>query len=609
MLFVLQIFIGLGNIAYYAVGVAYVDDNCRKSDSPAGIGAVMAAKVLGSQLGNALTFVVSKTPLGWWLGWVIISPLLLIAGAIICLFPRKLMKTVVRQAAHQIYRTNSQRDLRTGTQQQPTSPPTKRQSDMVFIQDFRYCPSLLRILRNKPLMFNIIGAMFIMTAVMNYQAQEDNYVQSRFYLPSYQDNELLSGWNNRYLSFMLKPPVISATILIGGLVISKLKPAARKIVTMNMVHIALLAVIFIVLVFIKCNLGPLVNMKSNPWQQCSYGCNCELNEFDPVCPSGSTVTYFSPCQAGCKEIKKINGLSFYDQCQCGGNDTTKIVNVEATSGGCNSQNCLKTWISFQVFNVLASSLLGACFVGKTVITLRTAIPQDKVLALAMSITFFSIFANAPAKLAYDATSYFTCEYWNVAKTECLLRSTPLHGNILNIMSAILVIIGLLFELLTYFFVKDVDCYKDPFDDLTNTYISNSRQSDETDGFTYMSVPREHESDHESGTKLVDKRNTFKGIFAPSNSNSPASVTRQPSAAESFASNSSDPRFTTYAQLMHPKINKEDLRKTLKPVKESDQNLHYADLELRPRMDSVNSFTGQLDDNKMDLKKDVPETNL
>ncbi|KAL5279215.1 hypothetical protein ACFFRR_003685 [Megaselia abdita] len=611
MLFVLQLFIGLGNIVYFGIGIGYIDDNTRKSDSPAGIGAIIAAKVFGAQLGNALTFIVSKTPLGWWLGWVIISPLLFISGVIICLFPRKLMKTVVRQAAHQIYRTNSQRDLRAQNNQQ--SPP-KRQSEMVFIQDFRYCPSSIRILTNKPLMFNILGAMFIMAAVMNYQAQEDNYAQSRFYLPSSSDNEILSGWSNRYLSFMLKPPVIAATILIGGLVIAKLKPAARKIVTMNIVHIALLVVIFIILIFIKCHLGPLVDMKNNPWQQCSYGCQCELNEFYPVCPENGTFTYFSPCQAGCKSLVKLNGLTYYDHCQCGAN-TVDAVDVKATIGGCNSQNCLKGWIAFQVLNVLASSLLGACFVGKTVITLRTAIPQDKVLALAMSITFFSIFANIPAKLAYDAVSYITCEYWNTSKTKCLLRATPLHGNVLNIMSAVLVLIGILFEVLVYIFVKDVDCYKDPFDDLTNSYIPNSSGSDETDGFTYMSVPKDHESDHDVGTNplIPDKRNTFKGIFAPSvsNSPSPSSVTRQPSAAGSSASTGSDPKFPIYAQLMHPKINKEDLRKTLKPVKEgsSMDHLDYADLELRPRMDSVNSFTGQLDNKKLEVKQDVPETDF
>lgn len=611
MLFILQLFIGLGNIVYFGVGIGYVDDNTRKGDGPAGIGAVIAAKVLGAQLGNALTFIVSKTPLGWWLGWVIISPLLFIGGAIICLFPRKLTKTVVRQAAHQIYRTNSQRDLRSGAQTSLPTPPAQRRSEMVFIQDFRFCPSALRILRNKALMFNILGAMFVMGAVMNYQAQEDNYVQSRFYLPSTEDNEMLSGWNNRYLSFMLKPPVIAATILIGGLVISKLKPAARKIVTMNIVHISLIGVIFIVLIFIKCHLGPLVNMKPNPWQQCSYGCNCELNEFEPVCPENSPVTYFSPCQAGCKTLVTLNGLSYYDQCQCGGVDTIHQVNVKATSGGCNSQNCLKSWIAFQVLNVLASSLLGSCFVGKTIITLRTAIPQDKVLALAMSITFFSIFANIPVKLAYEAVSYLTCEYWNNDKSKCLLRETPLHGNVLNIMSAVLILIGILFEILLYIVVKDVDCYKDPFDDLTNSYIPNSRGSDETEGFTYMSVPKDQESDVDVGTNplIPDKRNTFKGIFSPSVSNSPSSVTRQPSAAGSTTSTGSDPKFPIYAQLMHPKINKEDLRRTLKPVKESSDNLDYADLELRPRMETVNSFTGQLDDKKLEVKQDVPETDF
>lgn len=592
MLFILQVFIGLGNIVYFALGIGYIDDNSRKVDSPAGIGAIIAAKVFGVQFGNILTFTVSKTPLGWWLGWVIVSPLLLVSGVVICLFPRKLMKTVVRQAAHQIYRTNSQRDLRAAL------PPPSKPIELTYIQDFRYCPSSLRILTNKPLMFNILAAMFVMAAVTNYQAQEDNYAQSRFYLPSSSDNEILSGWNNRYLSHMLKPLLIAATVLITGLVIAKLKPVARKIVTFNIIHMTILMIVFIVLIFIKCNLGPLVNMKPNPWQQCSYTCNCELNEFDPVCPENSPVTFFSPCQAGCKTLVNFNGLSYYSNCQCDGTNTNVFVDVRATIGGCNSQNCMKTWIAFQALTFLASSLIGACFVGKVILTLRTAIPQDKVLALAMSITFFSIFSNIPVKLAYDAVSYMTCEYWNTSGAKCLLRATPAHGNILNMMSAALVMIGIMFEIFVFLCVKDVDCYKDPFDDLTNSYIPNSRGSDvTTEGFTYMSVPKDNETDSDVGTNLL------------ASAALPDNVVRQPSTVGSTTSNVSDSKFPIYAQLMYPKVSKEDLKMSLKPVKEksSSENLDYADLELRPRMDSVNSF--KLDSNKLEVKQDVPETDF
>lgn len=38
LFFVAQVFIGLSNVAFYSLGLSYVDDNCREHESPALIG-------------------------------------------------------------------------------------------------------------------------------------------------------------------------------------------------------------------------------------------------------------------------------------------------------------------------------------------------------------------------------------------------------------------------------------------------------------------------------------------------------------------------------------------------------------------------------------------
>lgn len=52
MLFVLQLALGMGSLAYYTLGVSYIDDNSLSQDSPAVIGVILAARAIGQQVGS-----------------------------------------------------------------------------------------------------------------------------------------------------------------------------------------------------------------------------------------------------------------------------------------------------------------------------------------------------------------------------------------------------------------------------------------------------------------------------------------------------------------------------------------------------------------------------
>ena len=55
-IFVVQIISGIANIAYFALGVSYLDDNTKKKHIAAFIGVLIAVKIFGFLLGCILAW-------------------------------------------------------------------------------------------------------------------------------------------------------------------------------------------------------------------------------------------------------------------------------------------------------------------------------------------------------------------------------------------------------------------------------------------------------------------------------------------------------------------------------------------------------------------------
>lgn len=173
----------------------------------------MASKYWGYQWAQGLSLFVKETKFGWWLGFSIISPIFLILAIIVALFPTRLLRYVVRQAADTI--------IETATQSQLSISPNRLLADISFKN------SMFRLLTNKLLIFNILGTVFVETAIVNFFFHESNYLQSRFLLPTDNSNLLNNEWTSRIITKFIQPPIVALTILLGGLIISKANPSAR----------------------------------------------------------------------------------------------------------------------------------------------------------------------------------------------------------------------------------------------------------------------------------------------------------------------------------------------------------------------------------------------
>lgn len=214
MLFIVQFAIGLGNVAFYCLGLTYMDDNLKEHESPAFIGAALAARFWGPQLGSGVAFFVEAVPLGWWLGWAILCPFIFTIGLLISLFPRRLLKTAVELAANRILETMSSSN---GNFAAPSR----------YLADISFFASIRRLFTNKILLFNVAALMLLQTGIVNFMALEESYLQARFFLPTSEADGLYDEWTSRLISFLLTPPLVGLAILVSGLVIAKVNPSAR----------------------------------------------------------------------------------------------------------------------------------------------------------------------------------------------------------------------------------------------------------------------------------------------------------------------------------------------------------------------------------------------
>lgn len=455
LFFVLQLGIALGMIAFYALGFSYLDDNVNEHESPALIAGALAAKFWGFQLGSLLAIFVEFTSLGWFLGWILLSPILFIIGFLALMFPRRLLSTVVKQAANFI--------LESATNSSHASLANTK-----FIADISFFPTLYRLITNKILLLNIFAAVFIQTAFINFSRHEANYLQSRFFLPTSEADGLNNEWTSTLITALLKPPMIALSILVAGLIIAKANPKPRKLVIWNIIAASFVVVFYIVSIFIDCENSHIAGSHRGKIIKpfCASSCYCSENvPFMPVCPENGVQTYYSPCHAGCGAEIYINSVRMFGNCSCGVDTELPMEDLMATIGACGMDDCQPFWISYQVLSVAAAALLGSTLIGKLIITLRAVLPQDKSTAIGFELFFIGLIVYVPGKFGYRFIADHTCQYVAPDGFRCFIHESPTYGNLLNIVTAALILIGLVFEVLLLFNVKDMVLYGDEPDDV------------------------------------------------------------------------------------------------------------------------------------------------
>ncbi|XP_058794488.1 solute carrier organic anion transporter family member 2A1-like [Phymastichus coffea] len=463
ILVIVQIITGIANVAYYALGISYLDDNSKKEQIAVYLGFILGIRILGSILGymvgwgflridaNSLHLITSyRSQIGaWWLGWPIFAFLLMLPAVPMAIFPRKLPSELVEETAASILDQS-------GTLRRSQRLTVKKVGSPEFL------PSMIRLLTNKILIFNILAVVFFVTALVNFMVNENIYLESRFYAP--RPNGILMGFEDpllsRTLTTILKPFIVGLSVIIAGLVIARVKPNVRTLIVYDFIILGISALVIFSLAFNNCEKPPIVGYKvrgslSLP-EYCNRDCRCSQDaDFRPICDKIGSNTYYSPCHAGCTTVT-YGDNKMYGNCSCI-QEKTGLIDGEAHDGPCGSNSCQMGWIVYELFTVIIYATASSTIIGDLLISLRSINPQDKALTIGYGLMFLGLFAYILGKISYDELAKTACVHWGIGNSVCHLHSSSL-GYYLCFLTAGLIVISALLKIGVWFFCRDLEIY-------------------------------------------------------------------------------------------------------------------------------------------------------
>lgn len=468
LIIVVQILSGIANVAYYALTLSYLDDNTKKKTVAFYIGWILSVKFFGVLLGYLLAWgclridaenfhVVesSQEQIGaWWLGWPILAFALFLPAGILAIFPRRLPSEVVEQAAASIL------DSANGSRRSSLKSYHQKYGSATFFS------SMVRLVENKIVIFNVIAAMFAVTALINFMANENIFLESRYYIPRPTGMYLGFGdpWTSRLVANISKPIIVGLTVILAGLIIVKARPRASYVAGYNVCAMAIAATVFLALAFATCDKPTIVGAQKNSLvllKYCNKNCRCSRDaDFRPVCDLQGKFTFYSACHAGCTTVEFSNNTKFYQDCSCV-QEMLGLGNTVAVDGPCSSTSCHIGWMIFQVSSVLISALLASASVGNIIIIFRSIFPQDKALSIGFNMTWIAFFAYIPGKILYERLVNRTCVHWGTDGIVCHLYDTDKLGDYLCYLSAAITFIAVIFQFLVWVFTKNLKLYGYP----------------------------------------------------------------------------------------------------------------------------------------------------
>lgn len=329
LIFLSQFVLGIGNTLYYALGQTYLDDNTKKTNTPMMLAYAMSLRMFGPVVGFLLGYLSlntyidpTKTPLinnkdprwlgAWWLGWIILGFTMLLFSWLIGMFPKELPKMRLLRQSSEIPRV-----LRTTNDDDDEAEPFKNNnttdltSDNQPAEDFPklkdFPTALMRLLKNKLLMFNILSGIFYILGSSGYITFLSKYMEVQFNKNS-SDATIVTG-----------PVTIIGMVtgfLLSGFLISKYRPTPRKLFLWNVIVGIGYMVGQVIYLSLTCDNHSLINEFGalNLTATCNSNCSCDGVPYSPVCHEASGITYFSPCHAGCNKWNENNKT--YSGCAC-----------------------------------------------------------------------------------------------------------------------------------------------------------------------------------------------------------------------------------------------------------------------------------------------------
>ncbi|XP_016953445.1 solute carrier organic anion transporter family member 74D [Drosophila biarmipes] len=457
LFFIAQFIGGIGCSLFYAPGLSYMDDNSASSKTPAMLSWSTFLRMLGPAMGYSMVslclrlyidpfkkpLITPKDPRwmgAWWLGWILITVILVISAFFVGMFPKELPRAKARRL-----KADGEEDI----------PLTERSfQDML--------DSLKRLATNKVYIYNMLASILYFFGYMPYWIFTPKYIEIQYRQSASTANMATGTWA---LGFS------AAGVLISGYVISKYKPSARAMAAWNFVVDYLTVAGLLCYILVGCDESDRANAMSivPPGDSCSASCDCEYVYLAPVC-SPENITFISACHAGCTE-KGVDELGriIYTGCRCmGGLNLTSLSNVTslaaqsqiATDGAC-PVDCKKQFITFLAVMCFLK------FVGATgrssnlLLALRCVPSKDKTFSLGFGSMVYSVLTFIPSPIVFGWMLDSYCLIWGKtcsSKGNCWIYDTKSLRYTMNLVCASLIFLGSFWNIGVWYHAKDMKVF-------------------------------------------------------------------------------------------------------------------------------------------------------
>ncbi|XP_052862967.1 solute carrier organic anion transporter family member 74D-like isoform X2 [Anopheles cruzii] len=488
VLFVAQFISGIGTSLFYTLGVSYMDDNIKKSKTPALVSVSYFLRMLGPAIGYTLASYFLKlyispsmTPtitntdprwLGaWWMGWLVLGLVLSFFAVFMAMFPKELPRAAIRK--------------RVAVEKQKlglkVSEAAKREDELpASFKDM--LKTFKRLLRNKILMLNNIASVFYFFGYMPYWIFTPKYIETQ-YKQSASTSSLVTGTVALVFS--------AVGVLLSGLVISRYKPRARYMAAWNVLVGILSVAGMIAYAFLGCSASEnsvIVNIVDSgvTTPTCNSACQCDYVRYSPVCGEDGN-TYISACHAGCRLQAQHGELKIYGECSCitsvanytsplytqlliDGNRTTWTPGSSPVYGGGGSAiagpcplDCYREFVTFLIVMCFLKFSGATGRASNFLVSVRCVDERDKAVSMGFGMMVLSLMSFIPSPIFFGLVLDKTCLVWGKTcsgKGNCWLYDGHTLRYLLNFIAAAFVLVGTLFDCGVWYYVKDLKIFDD-----------------------------------------------------------------------------------------------------------------------------------------------------
>ncbi|XP_075427540.1 solute carrier organic anion transporter family member 4A1 [Ascaphus truei] len=453
---------GIGATPLYTLGVTYLDENVKSSNSPVYVGVFYTAAIIGPAVGyllggvflnmyteiNSPTELTPENPLwvgAWWVGFLGAGAAAFLISFPILGYPQQLPGS----QRYVVMRVSEAHQVKDGG----------HKADPDFGKTIKDLPkSLLMLLKNPTFIFLCLAGATEATLITGMSTFGPKFLEAQF--------SLSASEAATFFGYMVVPAGGGGTFL-GGFIVNKLKLHCSGVIRFC-VLCTLLSLLSVSIFLISCHNMPMAGVTAsydgsalldgslNLSAACNANCRCLEEIYSPVC-GADEVMYYSPCYAGCTGMCTDlgHGKKGYQNCSCiAGNHSSP--GGQARAGKCSSSCQRMSLLLVFVFSVILFTFL--CSIPALTATLRCVSDSQRSFALGIQWLVVRTLGGIPGPIAFGSMIDISCLLWQNQGGE--KGSCYIYQN--STMSSYTLIAGLVYKVLgLVFFLLALMLYKPP----------------------------------------------------------------------------------------------------------------------------------------------------